>query len=76
MTQISLRNSWIRSTALLGFGVILLAAATVRAQQRPNDVNIGRRLFIRGEFRGNGRTCVTCHSVRTGDITLEQIQTP
>jgi len=54
--------------------VILLAAATMRAQHRPNDVNIGRRLFIRGEFGGNGRTCVTCHSVRTGDITLEQIQ--
>jgi cytochrome c peroxidase len=34
----------------------------------------GRELFIRGEFGGNGRTCVTCHSLRTGDITLDHIQ--
>src|SRR5262252_7596530 len=34
----------------------------------------GAQLFTDGEFGGNGRTCVTCHSLRTGDITLERIQ--
>ena len=74
MIEISFRNTRIKSIGLLCLGVFLPAAGTMRAQFGPSDVDIGRRLFIRGEFGGNGRTCVTCHSVRTGDITLEHIQ--
>jgi cytochrome c peroxidase len=31
----------------------------------------GRRLFDEETFQGNGRTCVTCHSVRTGTFSPE-----
>jgi len=34
----------------------------------------GARLFVQGEFGGNGRTCVTCHTLRTGDVTLDHIR--
>jgi len=34
----------------------------------------GRRLFDEETFRGNGRTCVTCHSVRTGTFSPEDAQ--
>ena len=74
MTEISFRNTRIKSIGLLCLGIFLPAAGTMHAQFGSNDVHIGRRLFISGEFGGNGRTCVTCHSVRTGDITLEHIQ--
>src|SRR5262245_37613057 len=29
----------------------------------------GRRLFDEETFQGNGRTCVTCHSVETGTFS-------
>ena len=35
----------------------------------------GRRLFDEETFQGNGRTCVTCHSVRTGTFSPEDAQT-
>ena len=31
----------------------------------------GRRLFDEETFQGNGRTCVTCHSLRTGSFSPE-----
>ena len=34
----------------------------------------GRRLFDEETFGGNGRTCVTCHSVRTGTISPEDVK--
>ena len=34
----------------------------------------GRRLFDEETFQGNGRTCVTCHSVRTGTFSPEDAQ--
>jgi cytochrome c peroxidase len=35
----------------------------------------GKQLFTRGEFGGNGRTCETCHTLETGDVTLDHIRT-
>ena len=34
----------------------------------------GRRLFDEETFQGNGRTCLTCHSVRTGTFSPEDAQ--
>ena len=34
----------------------------------------GEELFDRETFGGNGRTCQTCHSKRTGTLTLEDVQ--
>jgi len=34
----------------------------------------GRKLFDKETFGGNGRTCQTCHSKRTGTLTLEDVQ--
>jgi cytochrome c peroxidase len=38
------------------------------------DALIGGLLFTFEQFDGNGRTCQTCHSLSTGDITLAKIQ--
>ena len=34
----------------------------------------GKRLFERETFGGNGRTCGTCHTKRTGTLTLDDVQ--
>ena len=34
----------------------------------------GKKLFERATFGGNGRTCRTCHSKRTGTLTLADVQ--
>jgi cytochrome c peroxidase len=34
----------------------------------------GKKLFETETFGGNGRTCQTCHSKRTGTLTLEDVQ--
>jgi cytochrome c peroxidase len=34
----------------------------------------GKRLFQRETFGGNGRTCSTCHSKRTGTLSLADVQ--
>lgn len=34
----------------------------------------GKRLFEKETFGGNGRTCRTCHSKRTGTLTLADVQ--
>ena len=34
----------------------------------------GRRLFDEETFQGNGRTCLTCHSVKTGTFSPEDAQ--
>jgi cytochrome c peroxidase len=39
------------------------------------DVAAGQDLFFNATFRGNGRTCGTCHTSETGTISPEQIRT-
>ena len=34
----------------------------------------GKKLFEKETFGGNGRTCQTCHSKRTGTVTLADVQ--
>src|SRR5262245_52050513 len=55
-------------------GAALLLAGSLASAGSPSHVPSGRALLLRGEFGGNGRTCGTCHSLRTGDITLERIR--
>ena len=41
----------------------------------PNGKKLnGRKLFERETFGGNGRTCLTCHTKRTGTLTLDDVQ--
>jgi cytochrome c peroxidase len=45
------------------------AAAACQAARR----NEGRRLFMREQFDGNGRTCEDCHSGKDGTISLDEV---
>jgi hypothetical protein len=43
-------------------------------QAEPGIELKGKKLFERETFGGNGRTCRTCHSKRTGTLTLADVQ--
>ena len=46
------------------------AAAAATDQSRNN----GKFFFDKETFGGNGRTCVTCHSEKTGTFPIEEAQ--
>jgi len=56
--------------AVVGFvGVVATSlSGQVRKEETRDD---GRRLFERETFGGNGRTCLTCHSSKTGTVSPE-----
>lgn len=55
------------SAALVAF---VIAIPQGRGQQDgPEGSEASRRLFTKEEFGGNGRTCDTCHSLRTGTVS-------
>lgn len=58
------------------FAVALAAGVpALRAQGGDiNESNQNRFLFTRQTFGGNGRTCVTCHSLGTGTVSPQQAQ--
>ena len=60
------------SRVLLAVG-LLLATMQVGFGQGSSEGNPqdGKRLFERETFGGNGRTCQTCHSARTGTVSPE-----
>ena len=64
----------IRRTAH-GCGLTMLLALSIGLAQGQEDDNRfdrredGRRLFTRETFGGNGRTCLTCHSLETGTVS-------
>ena len=43
-------------------------------QAEPGIELKGKKLFETETFGGNGRTCRTCHSKRTGTLTLADVQ--
>jgi hypothetical protein len=47
-----------------------------QGNEGPNEDRIaaGRRLFERETFGGNGRTCLTCHSRKTGTVSPKDAQ--
>ncbi len=49
---------------------LLLPDEECRAERRAE----GLRLFDHETFGGNGRTCVTCHSVETGTLNPQQVR--
>ena len=48
-------------SAVLGLALLLALSPTVYASQTDNLIEIGRRIFFKETFSGNGRTCGTCH---------------
>src|SRR5262245_16850266 len=44
------------------------------ANQRQETRKDGQQLFERETFGGNGRTCVTCHSRKTGTVSPRDAQ--
>jgi cytochrome c peroxidase len=54
------------STVLVFAGVMV---ASLSVPVRGENDNDGRQLFDRETFGGNGRTCLTCHSRKTGTVS-------
>ena len=63
-----------KSTLFGTVGVIFVAAIVASAQNQgagagPGHALNGKRLFETATFGGNGRTCETCHSHKTGTMS-------
>ena len=76
--QMEVRGEWLRASVAAALASLVLAiglTAGVGAHDEEEDIRFhvesGRRLFERETFGGNGRTCVTCHSRRTGTVSPE-----
>ena len=59
----------VNSLWITGFGAEAADPASVRRQ-----VHQGRKLFNKATFEGNGRTCLTCHTEKTGALSVEQVR--
>jgi hypothetical protein len=80
--QTVVRGEWMRAgmaAALAGLVLAIGLNAGVAAHEEEDGredvrdhVGSGRRLFERETFGGNGRTCLTCHSRRTGTVSPEE----
>jgi len=58
---------------LLMIPAILLTAVAASAQDDEQLVERGGKLFAGATFRGNGRTCQTCHTKETGALSILQV---
>ena len=66
-----------KNALLLGAALACVTAVVTSANGSggpPGLVLEGKRLFERGTFGGNGRTCETCHSAGTGTVSPEDAQ--
>jgi cytochrome c peroxidase len=55
--------------------ILFLAAALSGSWGQQNDnTERNRRLFTTETFGGNGRTCDTCHVLKTGTVSPEDVQ--
>jgi cytochrome c peroxidase len=61
------------TTAVLTFVAAVVTAAH-QSESGQGQAHEGKRLFERGTFGGNGRTCQTCHSKETGTLTPRDVQ--
>ncbi len=67
---------------LVGLAVVIAVAAAnggrLHSANRPDQAELaalnGKKLFEKETFGGNGRTCQTCHSKRTGTLGLADVQ--
>jgi cytochrome c peroxidase len=73
-----IRGEWMRATLAVAMASLVLAIglnAGVAAHDEDESrfaLQSGRHLFERETFGGNGRTCLTCHSRRTGTVSPEE----
>ena len=66
-------------TTLLIFVGLLAAAVSAfaqdeRTEDRQGQARNGKFLFEKETFGGNDRTCVACHSKKTGTVSIDEIQ--
>jgi hypothetical protein len=66
-------------TTLLIFAGLLAAAVSGFAEDKTTEARQGQArngkfLFDKETFGGNGRTCVTCHTKKTGTVSTGDIQ--
>jgi cytochrome c peroxidase len=55
--------------------LVLTALAIAACRPLPSFADtLGKQLFEKETFGGNGRTCSTCHSKRTGTLSLADVQ--
>jgi cytochrome c peroxidase len=62
---------------ILAMTSLSIAASSLTGSAQSEDEGserIGKRLFKRETFVGNGRTCATCHSPETGTVSPEDAQ--
>jgi cytochrome c peroxidase len=75
--QKDVRGEWMRAglaAALAGLVLAIVLNAGIAANDDQGlgfHIESGRRLFEHETFGGNGRTCVTCHTRRTGTVSPE-----
>lgn len=69
MNAVSIRTAVIRGALVL---VIAIPASAQFSSLQ--DHNIGKDLFEKETFGGNGRTCLTCHSKATGTVSPQDAQ--
>ena len=71
------RGEWMRASVAAALAGLVLAISLNAGVAAHEDeairfpVESGRHLFERETFGGNGRTCLTCHSRRTGTVSPE-----
>jgi cytochrome c peroxidase len=71
------RGEWMRASVAAALASLVLAISLNAGVAAHEDEEIGyqaatgRHLFERETFGGNGRTCLTCHTRRTGTVSPE-----
>jgi hypothetical protein len=65
-------TSILTTSLLLGRAISCLAQGT--GIDKPAEHQNGQFLFDRQTFGGNGRTCETCHTAKTGTFSIEEAQ--
>ena len=61
--------------ALIGLAASITCSNHIYGQEGNLDSERNRALFTNETFGGNGRTCATCHSLKTGTISPQDAQT-
>jgi len=80
MQQLRQQSRSTRATTWGAFAALVVAVAfCARLAGHDDDdyarhVDLGRRVFERETFDGNGRTCLTCHSRSTGTVSPADAQ--
>ena len=64
------------ATSITRFALVstTLSFFTIPLDTRADPVRDGEFVFDKETFRGNGRTCVTCHSRQTGTFSIQEAQ--